>query len=197
MRLKGSERFLDVGCVDGKLSAEITRTLLEVSVLGIDLSEGMITFARNHYPQEKFPNLSFMQIDANELTFDSEFDVVFSNSVLRWIGTLEIALKGFGKVSNLRGYFLAQFEGEGNAVEVLKIADSKLEDEKWSSNFKNFVFPYGFYGLDKCDKWLKNANFSVKHLEMHSKDMAIEGEKVFLLGLLQLGFLIYSRFPKN
>jgi hypothetical protein len=34
----------------------------------------MITFARDYYPQEKFPNISLMQIDATELTFDSEFD---------------------------------------------------------------------------------------------------------------------------
>ena len=52
-----------------------------------------------------------------------------------------------------------------------------LEDEKWSSYFKNFVFPYGFYGPDEYDKWLKDAGFSVKRLEMHSKDMALEGEK--------------------
>jgi trans-aconitate 2-methyltransferase len=27
-----------------------------------------------------------------------------------------------------------------------------LEDEKWSSYFKNFVFPYGFYGSEEYDK---------------------------------------------
>ena len=113
LSFKGSERFLDVGCGDGKLSAEIARTLPEGSVLGIDLSEDMITFARNHYPQEKFPNLSFMQIDANELTFDSEFDVVFSNAVLHWIKAPETALKGFWKSLKPEWIFSGSVWGEG------------------------------------------------------------------------------------
>ncbi|WP_243685380.1 class I SAM-dependent methyltransferase [Methanosarcina barkeri] len=71
------------------------KNLPEGSVLGIDLSEEMITFARNHYSQEKFPNLAFMQANASELTFDSEFDIVFSNAVLHWIKVPEAALKGF------------------------------------------------------------------------------------------------------
>lgn len=174
---RGNERILDVGCGDGKLSAEIARNLPEGSVLGIDLSEDMITFARNHYPEDKFQNLSFMQRDASELTFDSEFDVVFSNAVLHWIKAPRTALKGFWKSLKPEGVFLAQFGGRGNAAEVIKIADSMLEDEKWSSYFRNFVFPYGFYGPEEYGKWLKDAGFSVKRLEMHSKDMALEGEK--------------------
>jgi len=77
LNFKGNERVLDVGCGDGKLSAEVAQILPKGSVLGIDLSEDMISFARNNYTQDKFPNLTFMQINADELTFDSEFDVVF------------------------------------------------------------------------------------------------------------------------
>lgn len=52
-----------------------------------------------------------------------------------------------------------------------------LENEKWSSSFKNFVFPYGFYVTGGYDKLLKDADFSVKRLQMHSQDMSLEGEK--------------------
>jgi trans-aconitate 2-methyltransferase len=174
---KGNERVLDVGCGDGKLSAEIARSLLEGSVLGIDLSEGMITFARDHYPPEKFPNLSFMQMDAGELTFDSEFDVVFSNAALHWIKAPETALKGFFKSLKPGGALLAQFGGRGNAAEIFKIVDSMLENERWNTYFRDFVFPYGFYGPEEYSNWLKNAGFSVKRLEMISKDMALDGKK--------------------
>jgi trans-aconitate 2-methyltransferase len=71
----------------------------------------MITFARDYYPQEKFPNISLMQIDATELTFDSEFDVVFSNAVFHWIKAPETALKSFGKISTLTGYFWLSLGG--------------------------------------------------------------------------------------
>jgi len=174
---KGNERVLDVGCGDGKLSAEIAKNLPEGSVLGIDLSEAMIAFARSHYPPEKFPNLSFMQMDVNKLNFDSEFDIVFSNAMLHWIKAPEAVLKGFRKSLKPDGVFLAQFGGRGNAAEVLKNVDSMLENKKWSSYFRDFAFPYGFYGPEEYGKWLKNAGFLVKRLEMYSKDMALEGEK--------------------
>jgi trans-aconitate methyltransferase len=177
LNFKGNERFLDVGCGDGKLSAEVAKILPEGTVLGIDLSEAMIAFARNHYPQEKFPNLAFMQANASELTFDSEFDIVFSNAVLHWIRAPEAALKGFWKSLKPGGVFLAQFGGRGNAAEIFKIIDSMLEEEKWSSYFRDFAFPYGFYGPEEYSKWLVDAGFSIKRLELISKDMALEGEK--------------------
>ncbi|AKB56581.1 SAM-dependent methyltransferase [Methanosarcina sp. A14] len=176
LNLKGNERFLDVGCGDGKLSAEVAKNLPEGSVLGIDLSEEMITFARNHYSQEKFPNLAFMQANASELTFDSEFDIVFSNAVLHWIKVPEAALKGFLKSLKPGGVFLAQLGGKGNAAEILKTLDYMLENEKWSSYFRDFVFPYGFYGPEEYGKWLKDAGFLIKRLELISKDIALHGE---------------------
>lgn len=177
MHFKGNERILDVGCGDGKLSAEIAGNLPEGFVLGIDLSEEMITFARSHYLSEKFSNLSFMQADANKLNFDSEFDVVFSNAVLHWLKAPEAALKGFWKSLKPDGVLLAQFGGKGNAAEVFKIIDMMIDNKKWSSYFRDFAFPYGFYGPEEYGKWLNNVGFSVKRLELISKDMALEGKK--------------------
>lgn len=177
VNLRGTERVLDVGCGDGKLSAEIARNLPEGSVLGIDLSEEMISFARNYYPPEKYPNLSFLLTDANALNFNSDFDLVFSNAALHWIKAPQAALYGFWKSLKPNGVLVAQFGGRGNAAEVFKTIDLMLADKKWSSYFKNFEFPYGFYGPAEYGKWLESAGFAVKRLEIHLKDMALEGEK--------------------
>jgi trans-aconitate methyltransferase len=174
---KGNEKVLDVGCGDGKLSAEIARNLSEGSVLGIDLSEEMIDFARNNYPQDKFPNLTFMQMDASGLTFDSEFDVVFSNAALHWIKAPQAALRGIRRSLKPGGVLLAQFDGKGNVAEVLKIVYSMLKEEKWSPYFRDFIPASGFYGPEEYGRWLKNAGFSIKRLEMITKDMVLEGEK--------------------
>lgn len=177
LNFKGNERFLDVGCGDGKLSAEVARSLPEGSVLGIDLSEEMISFAKSRYPQEKFPNLAFMQMNASELPFNSEFDIIFSNAVLHWIKAPETALRHIRRSLKPEGAFLAQLGGKGNAAEILKIIDIIVENEKWSSYFRNFVSPYGFYSPEEYGKWLKDAGFSIKRLELIPKDMALEGEK--------------------
>lgn len=177
IRLKGNEKVLDVGCGDGKLSAEIAKNLPTGSVLGIDLSEEMVTFAMNHYPQEKYPNLTFMQTDASGLTFDSKFDIVFSNAAFHWIKDQEPVLRCLWKSLKPGGILLAQLGGRGNAGEIFKIVYLMLENEKWSPYFRDFVFPFGFYGPEKYGEWLKDAGFSVKRLELSPKDMALEGKR--------------------
>ena len=52
-----------------------------------------------------------------------------------------------------------------------------LENEKWSSYFRDFAFPYGFYEPEEYSKWLKDTGFSIKRLELISKDMALQGQK--------------------
>jgi trans-aconitate 2-methyltransferase len=177
LNLKGNEKVLDVGCGDGKLSAEMARKLPEGSVLGIDLSQSMITFAREHYLPENFPNLAFMQIDATDLNFSSEFDIVFSNAAIHWIKDHELVLKVIWKSLKPGGKFLAQFGGRGNAAEIFEVVDLMLEDEKWISYFKNFIFPFRFYGPAEYLKWLKSTGFSVKRLELNPKDMFLEGKR--------------------
>lgn len=177
INLKGNEKVLDVGCGDGKLSAEIAKNLPEGSVLGIDLSGPMITFARNHYPPKRFQNLTFMQTGAIDLTFDSEFDIVFSNAAFHWMKDLEHVLKNLRKSLKPGGILLSQSGGKGNAVEIFKIVDLMIENDKWNPYFRDFRFPFGFYGPEEYGKWLKNAGFLVKRLETIPKDLTLEGKK--------------------
>src|SRR3989338_7098077 len=66
--LKGAEHVLDVGCGDGRITAEIAKRVPNGSVLGIDASAGMIEEAKKNFGSVK--NLSFQQ--ANILTFKTE-----------------------------------------------------------------------------------------------------------------------------
>src|SRR5277367_6388290 len=59
LHLRGDEHVLDVGCGDGKVTAEIARAVPRGSVAGIDASAEMIGFARKTFPAGRFPNLKF------------------------------------------------------------------------------------------------------------------------------------------
>ena len=83
--LKGGEHVLDIGCGDGKVTAEIASRLPQGSVTGIDNSRVMIELACHTFAPDEFPNLRFIRMDARELDFQSAFDIVFSNAVLHWI----------------------------------------------------------------------------------------------------------------
>ena len=67
LHLRGDEHILDVGCGDGKVTAEIARAVPRGSVAGVDASAPMIEFARQTFPRGKVPNLEFQVMDAREI----------------------------------------------------------------------------------------------------------------------------------
>lgn len=83
--MHGREAILDVGCGDGKISTQLSPSVKEVSVLGIDLSEDIIQLASEQYPSQNYPNLSSMQMNAADIQLTKKFDVAFSNAVLHWV----------------------------------------------------------------------------------------------------------------
>jgi trans-aconitate methyltransferase len=68
LHLRGDEHILDVGCGDGKVTAELARAVPKGSVAGIDASPEMIRFARKTFPPGKHPNLKFQIMDAREIS---------------------------------------------------------------------------------------------------------------------------------
>lgn len=69
LNLTGVEDILDLGCGDGKVTVEIAQLVGDGSVVGIDNSRQMIDLAKENYPQNKHPNLSFQIMDASDLSF--------------------------------------------------------------------------------------------------------------------------------
>ena len=56
--LHGNEHILDIGCGDGKVTAEIAAHVPDGKVVGIDSSSDMIDLACTTFPVTNFPNLS-------------------------------------------------------------------------------------------------------------------------------------------
>ena len=85
----GSEKVLDFGCGDGKITSELSRLVSRTgSVVGLDLSKEMIAFSKKKFPSFAYPNLEFRQSES--LTFDdakddASFDLVTSFCVFHLV----------------------------------------------------------------------------------------------------------------
>ena len=92
--IKGDERILDVGCGDGKITAEIAAKIPNGSILGVDISPSMIDFAKEMFPHNRYHNINFSIMDAQRLDYHEEFDVIFSFTALQWMQNHDAFLKG-------------------------------------------------------------------------------------------------------
>jgi trans-aconitate methyltransferase len=103
------ERILDLGCGDGVLTERLVAS--GASVVGVDLSAEMLAAARAR-------GIDARVMDATRLTFDEEFDAVFSNAVLHWIQDQDGVLAGVRRALVPGGRFVAELGGYTNIAAI-------------------------------------------------------------------------------
>ena len=145
LHLQGTEQVLDIGCGDGRITAEIAKILTTGSITGIDSSPQMIGLAKKQFPSDQYGNLSFEIMDGSCLIFREQFDIVFSNAALHWVTDHKPVLAGIYKSLKPGGKILLQMGGKGNAEKILTIIDTFKTISSWSSYLSNIEFPYGFF----------------------------------------------------
>ena len=116
LNLSGDEHILDVGCGDGKVTAELARTVPKGSVTGIDASPEMIRFARASFSPGTVSNLEFKMMDARYIRLARRFDVVFSSSVLHWVADHPAFLRGASACLRPGGRLVVSCGGKGNEI---------------------------------------------------------------------------------
>jgi trans-aconitate 2-methyltransferase len=195
LKLKGNEALLDIGCGDGKITAELATCLSNGRVVGIDSSSQMIKLAQNTFSNRDYPNLSFQVMDARKLIFQNEFDMIFSNAALHWIVEQKTVLQGVQRSLKTGGRLLFQMAGKGNAQAVLGILDDLLVEASWKEFFEGFAFPYGFFSAEEYTVFLVEAGLKPLRVELFSKDMKHSGEEG-LAGWIRTTWLPYTeRLP--
>ncbi|MEL6678312.1 MAG: methyltransferase domain-containing protein [Pseudomonadota bacterium] len=103
------ERILDVGCGDGALTTHIARA--GANVEGVDASADMVAAARVR-------GVDARVADCQALTFEGDFDAVFSNAALHWMTKPEAVISGVYRALRPGGRFVAEFGGLGNVAAI-------------------------------------------------------------------------------
>ena len=100
------ECVLDLGCGDGALTEKLVA--VGCQVVAVDQSAAMVEAARQR-------GLHAQVADARRLTFDGQFDAVFSNAVLHWVKEADAVVEGVARALRPGGRFVGEFGGAGNA----------------------------------------------------------------------------------
>jgi trans-aconitate 2-methyltransferase len=197
LNLRGGEHVLDIGCGDGKLTAQISALKQGVTAVGIDNSEDMIRLARQTFLPAQHPSLDFRVMDASGLSFQEEFDAVFSNAALHWVKDHRPVLEGIRNSLKKGGRALLQMGGRGNVSEVYNAIVEVIGSGRWSGYFKSLEMPWGFYGPEEYRGWLAGAGLTPLRIELLHKDMAQPGHEG-LVGWMRTTWIPFtSRLPEE
>lgn len=112
--LKGiqCQMALDLGCGTGN-AINILKSSCE-QVVGLDLSEEMLSVA-----QTKHPQVDFVCGDAEQYPFmDGRFDLIFSNLAIQWIERQDRLLINLHRSLKKQGYFCFSTLCEGSMPEI-------------------------------------------------------------------------------
>jgi trans-aconitate methyltransferase len=165
LKAQPGERILDVGCGPGQLTKKIADT--GATVLGVDSSPEMIGQARQNYPALKFG----LQ-DVTRMTFDAEFDAVFSNATLHWVEDASGAACSIARALKPGGRFVAEFGGFGNIFTIESAVRRVVARHTGELPASKLYFPtVGVYAV-----LLEAQGFEVSFAQLFDRPTPLEGE---------------------
>lgn len=176
--LKGNERILDVGCGNGKTTAEIAGRVPQGAVVGVDASADMIAFAAAH--SALHPNLQFAVADARHLPCQHQFDLVVSFNALHWIPDQDHALRSIRAAVKDTGLVQLRLVPKGPRKSLEDVLEETRLSSRWSSYFQGLRDPYLHLTPEQYEELATQNGFEVRRIRMEAKAWDFQSRAAFL-----------------
>lgn len=158
------ERILDLGCGDGTLAARIAEN--DCQVVAVDASADFVAAA-------KAKSVDARVGDGQTLSFENEFDAVFSNAALHWMPRAADVVAGVRRALRPMGRFVAEFGGEGNVAAIIGAIERSLVRRGVDPAPHN---PWFFPSTDVYASLLECGGFRVEQMALLPRPTALPGD---------------------
>jgi trans-aconitate 2-methyltransferase len=182
-QLNGDEKILDIGCGDGKITADVSKFIPQGHILGIDPSIPMLDWAKKQYSSVEYPNLTFHVGGFLEPNIHESFDVIISNCALQHCSNQFHAFRNFSKLLKPGGRLWIMVPALDNQAwkQARKIVQTS---PKWASYWNN-IPPRNFLKIEEYQRLLNDVGLQTQRIErVQTQDPFIDREEFleFLLG---------------
>lgn len=182
-QLNGDEKILDIGCGDGKITADVSRFIPQGHILGIDPSISMLSWAQKQYSIVEYPNLTFHAGGFLEPNTSDTFDVIISNCSLQHCSDQLQAFNTLNKLLKPNGKLWIMVPTLDNQAwkQARKIVQTS---PKWTSYWEN-IPPRKFLTIEEYRDLLNKVGLESQRIErIQTQDPFVDREEFlnFLLG---------------
>jgi len=171
------ERVLDLGCGDGVLTKKLSD--LGCSVVGVDASPDFLKAAQAL-------GLDARLMDGQALTFEAEFDAVFSNAVLHWMKQMDKVIDGVWRALKPGGRFVAEMGGKGNVEQIEAAMREALQKRGLSGKVPD---PNYYPSPEEYRALLEKRGFQVAMMEHFPRPTPLPKDMKAWVGTFRKGYL--------
>ena len=155
------ERVLDLGCGDGVLTERIVAS--GAAVVAVDAAPDMVAAACAR-------GIDARVMRGQDLTFEREFDAVFSNAALHWMRPPEAVLSGVRRALKPGGRFVGEMGGHNNTAAII-VALSAVLGRRGRDAHQ--LSPWYFPSAGAYREKLEAAGFSVEDIRIIPRPTAL------------------------
>jgi SAM-dependent methyltransferase len=148
------KRILDLGCGDGVLSEKIIAA--GARVVAVDAAPDMVAAARAR-------GVDARVMPGQNLTFEGEFDAVFSNAALHWMRPPEAVLAGVRRALKPGGRLVGEMGGHNNTAAIIVALSAVLARHGVEAHRVN---PWYFPSAAAYRNKLQEAGFTVEEIRI-------------------------------
>lgn len=187
-----TDKILDVGCGDGKITAWIAEQYSQATVVGLDISEEMIQHASQNFSKE---NLVFLQANALSIPFEQHFDKLISLCAIHWIVEQERALQSFKNSLKPGGVLLITTPAK-HPSSLGPVSEKIAQSDKWASYFPNHKSTRVYRTADEFRALIQQTGFELISLNM-TQDMLTFKNKEALLAYIRPLVSFIKHLPQD
>jgi trans-aconitate methyltransferase len=156
--VRAKDSILDIGCGTGRLTLELARLAHKGKIVGIDPSAEMFDKAREK--TLSMSNVSLINIPAQAIDFNEEFDLIFSNSAFQWIKVQEDVIVRTFKALKPNGRVAIQMPAKDFCWEMMENINSAISALGLESKYKKMESPWRFPLKEEFAGFLRDAGFA-------------------------------------
>ncbi|HEV8050846.1 MAG TPA: methyltransferase domain-containing protein [Parachlamydiaceae bacterium] len=158
------DKVLDIGCRNGSVTQEVAARVPSGLVIGLDISESMITYATEH--SQAF-NIIYMQGDPRTLPFIDQFDKAIALLTFNWIKEQESVLNSLYAALKPNGKAIITRPGK-QPSNLGPVAAELIKTEFWAPYFTNFEPKKHYVTAEEYTLLLENAGFIIEKISQDS-----------------------------